>query len=386
MERARSSILKTVKANTLLIERLDLVVEVAKILDKALRGGRTIFLMAQGPFAFLAQHAAAEFIGKFATDTQGEERRPLPIVALTEDASLLSAVGSNYGTRHILARQVVTFVKKDDAVLCLTLNGSEGGLREALHLSKERGAVTVAVTGQDADEVEDLCDLCLRIPSKSQFRVEECQLIILHTVYNVIQDEMARTGEFEKTGAIIRFECPNCAERIAVMSRFAGRKGTCPRCHVHVTVPTPEPSAAAQEPAAAEQRSHMRFSVKDCVLDVMRLKDGTLGERLKGHLGLEDLSQGGVQFLHLPLTEDADEEMTLSVGDRIRVRLNTPAFTEPITGTGEVRRVEPIKGKRGARYGVKFLALDSEAADKLRRLEDNVVLRNLARAPSASSS
>jgi len=181
---------------------------------------------------------------------------------------------------------------------------------------------------------------------------------------------------------LLRFACPNCGESIAVMKRFSGRKGTCPHCHANVRVPVLGKMADAEAVEGAENRQHMRFSVRDCVLDVILEREDGYAERMRGHTILEDLSQGGLQFSHYPPVdrESADgRPAPLSVGSVLRFRLNTPAFLSPIMVKGEVLRATEIPDTTGFRYGVKFTKYHKDARENIKQLEENVVLRNIVR-------
>ena len=77
------------------------VVEVARDLSAALRGGHRLFLFGNGGSAADAEHIAAELVGRYRL-----ERRGLPVYALTANTSSLTAVGNDYSLDAVFARQL----------------------------------------------------------------------------------------------------------------------------------------------------------------------------------------------------------------------------------------------------------------------------------------
>ena len=73
---------------------------VKKVIQHYQQGGR-LYIAGNGGSAADAQHLAAEFVSKLAKD-----RAPLPAEALTVDASILTAIGNDYGYGQIFSRQI----------------------------------------------------------------------------------------------------------------------------------------------------------------------------------------------------------------------------------------------------------------------------------------
>src|SRR5690349_18884041 len=67
----------------------------------AYRGGGKLIVFGNGGSAADAQHIAAEFVGRFQL-----ERDPLPALALSVNASALTAIANDYGYEEVFARQL----------------------------------------------------------------------------------------------------------------------------------------------------------------------------------------------------------------------------------------------------------------------------------------
>ena len=105
-----------------------------------LRGGR-ILLCGNGDSAADAEHMAEEFVGRFR-----RERRSLPAIFLTGPASLVNAIGNDYGYENVFSRQVEGQGRRGDLLICLTTSGNSPGVLKAAKAARALGIQTVAMT------------------------------------------------------------------------------------------------------------------------------------------------------------------------------------------------------------------------------------------------
>jgi phosphoheptose isomerase len=74
-------------------------------------------------------------------------------------------------------------------VVSLTSNVSNSrNVLNAMELARERGAVTVGLTGFDGGKLKHLCDHGLIVPSHNVQHVEEMHLVVRHALYSAIRD------------------------------------------------------------------------------------------------------------------------------------------------------------------------------------------------------
>ncbi|UIJ33833.1 SIS domain-containing protein [Allobranchiibius sp. GilTou73] len=111
-------------------------------LVQALVAGGTLLVAGNGGSAAIASHVAAEFIGKCIHD-----REPLPAVNLAESLSSVTAVGNDYGFDQIFRRGVAALGRRGDVLLAMSTSGTSPNVLQALLLARERGLLTVALTG-----------------------------------------------------------------------------------------------------------------------------------------------------------------------------------------------------------------------------------------------
>lgn len=155
---------------------------VADVLVAAYRNGNKVLLFGNGGSAADAQHLATEFVGRF-----GHERPALPAVALTENTSNLTAIGNDYGFTQIFARQVEALGQPGDVAIGLSTSGRSPNVINGLRHARQKGLVTIALTGVDGGNLADEVDHCLRVPSRVTPRIQEGHILIGHILCQLVE-------------------------------------------------------------------------------------------------------------------------------------------------------------------------------------------------------
>jgi D-sedoheptulose 7-phosphate isomerase len=146
------------------------------VADAWRRGGR-LLVCGNGGSAADAQHIAAELLGRYK-----RERRALPAMALTTDASSVTAISNDLGFEQVFARQLEGLVQPGDVVWVLSTSGSSPNVLEAARLAAERRAIVIGLTGQAGDQLAELCTHVLRVPHASADRIQEAHELAYHYV------------------------------------------------------------------------------------------------------------------------------------------------------------------------------------------------------------
>ncbi|WP_028587831.1 D-sedoheptulose 7-phosphate isomerase [Desulfocurvus vexinensis] len=162
-------------------DEVDKVVEVARVMAVCLaRGGKLLFA-GNGGSAADAQHLAAEFVNRFLL-----ERPPLPAVALTTDTSILTAIGNDYGFEQVFEKQVLALGARGDVLCAISTSGNSANLVRALRAAREKGVVTVGMTGQGGGEMAPYCDHLLMVPGRHTPLVQEVQIAAGHMLCRLV--------------------------------------------------------------------------------------------------------------------------------------------------------------------------------------------------------
>lgn len=105
----------------------------AQMLVDTLLAGGIVLLFGNGGSAAEAQHIAANLVGRFQ-----EERRALPVVALTTDSSAPTALGNDCGFERVFARQIEALANPGDVVVVLSTSESSPNVLVGVVAARER--------------------------------------------------------------------------------------------------------------------------------------------------------------------------------------------------------------------------------------------------------
>ena len=159
-----------------------------RLADRAvscLEDSRQILVFGNGGSAAEAQHFSAEMVNKFL-----KMRKAYRVVALSTDTSIITSIGNDLSFDRIFSRQVEALGKAGDMAVGLSTSGDSPNVLEALRAARDRGMVTVALTGEGGGKAGALADYLLAVPSKSTPLIQEVHLVLLHLLALEIEDRL----------------------------------------------------------------------------------------------------------------------------------------------------------------------------------------------------
>jgi D-sedoheptulose 7-phosphate isomerase len=170
-------------------ELMHLIKEVCVKTIEVYKSSNKTLIAGNGGSAADAQHVAGEFVSKFYFDRPG-----LASLALTTDTSILTAIGNDYGYDKLFARQVQANGVKGDMFIGISTSGNSANVIEALKECKEKGIITVGLTGASGGKMAELCDFCIKVPSNETPRVQEAHILIGHIICAVVEETIFGKG------------------------------------------------------------------------------------------------------------------------------------------------------------------------------------------------
>lgn len=166
-----------------LAERTEEIEKAAEILVMAYRSGRKMVLFGNGGSAADAQHLATELVNGFTI----HDRPSLPALALTTDTSTLTAIGNDFEFEKVFSRQVESMVSPGDVVIALSTSGNSKNVLRGAEMARRRQAIVIGLTGESGGKLKDLCDVCIRVPSKDTPRIQESHIAVGHILCALIE-------------------------------------------------------------------------------------------------------------------------------------------------------------------------------------------------------
>ncbi|GAA4178059.1 D-sedoheptulose-7-phosphate isomerase [Gryllotalpicola koreensis] len=142
-----------------------------------------LYTIGNGGSAADAQHLTGELIGHYRHD-----RRPLPAVTLTTDATVSTCIANDYEFDSVFSRQVEALAHEGDIVVAFTTSGRSLNVIRALEAAKANGATTVLFAGGDGGPALALADHALIVPSRETPRIQEVHTLLLHIISKLVDD------------------------------------------------------------------------------------------------------------------------------------------------------------------------------------------------------
>lgn len=176
---------ESIRVKNELKKQSSLIIEVTNLIVKAYRNNKKIILFGNGGSAADAQHIAAEFVGKFYKD-----RESLPALAFHTNTSIVTAIANDYGYEYIFERQVSSLVNEGDIVFGISTSGNSLNVIKGLEKAKEKGAITIGLTGQKENNIEKIADYCIKIPSNDTPRIQESHITVGHIICYLVEKEL----------------------------------------------------------------------------------------------------------------------------------------------------------------------------------------------------
>jgi len=150
-------------------------------LARCLASGGKILACGNGGSAADAQHLTGELVGRFVL-----ERPSLPAIALTTDSSILTAIGNDYGYDEVFARQVRGLGQSGDVLVALSTSGQSANILAALRAAREKGLITLGLTGKGGGAMTGLCDLLLDVPHNQTPLIQELHGTCVHLLCHLV--------------------------------------------------------------------------------------------------------------------------------------------------------------------------------------------------------
>jgi D-sedoheptulose 7-phosphate isomerase len=189
----KARITSSIQLKTEVLNNASLLEAVVAVTDKiiaAYHTGNKVLWCGNGGSAADAQHLAAELSGRFYYD-----RPPLNSEALHVNTSYITAVANDYSYDVVYSRLIGAMGQKGDVIIGLSTSGNSGNVVNALIKARERGMITVGFTGATGGKMKEHCDYLINIPSTDTPRIQECHMLLGHTVCELVEAGLFPKGE-----------------------------------------------------------------------------------------------------------------------------------------------------------------------------------------------
>jgi D-sedoheptulose 7-phosphate isomerase len=161
------------------------VAAAAQLMIAALRGGGRVLAFGNGGSAADAQHLAAELAGRYE-----RERPALAALALTANASDLTAIGNDYGFEHVFARLVEAHGRPGDVAIAISTSGNSENVLRGVDAARARGLRCVGLIGKGGGKLAARVDVAIVVPADRTARVQEAHGAIVHLLCELVEQAL----------------------------------------------------------------------------------------------------------------------------------------------------------------------------------------------------
>jgi D-sedoheptulose 7-phosphate isomerase len=164
--------------------------DISKAIDAIIRAfnmRKKIMLCGNGGSAADAQHLATEFVIRLSPTIK---RPGLPAIALTTDASNLTAGANDIGYDNVFARSIEALGQEGDVLIGISTSGNSGSVNNAFVKAREMGITTIGFLGKDGGAARTLADIAIIVPSTDTQRIQEGHITLGHIIFQEVEQEM----------------------------------------------------------------------------------------------------------------------------------------------------------------------------------------------------
>ena len=154
-------------------------------LVSSFKSNKQVLIFGNGGSASDALHITGELVGRFTM-----ERKPLNIICLNSNQSIITAWGNDYSFDTIFSRQVEAHYVEGSIFWGISTSGNSKNVINAFVKAKELGLTTIALTGETGGKIKEFSDILINVPSDITPRIQELHLAIYHFICEEIEHKM----------------------------------------------------------------------------------------------------------------------------------------------------------------------------------------------------
>ena len=102
----------------------------------------------------------------------------------------MTAVANDYSYEDIFIREFKSSAKKGDVIISFSTSGKSKNIIKLLEDSKKYGVKSISFLGNDGGNAKDISDFSIIIPSNDTARIQECHVLLGHSIIEVVENKL----------------------------------------------------------------------------------------------------------------------------------------------------------------------------------------------------
>tara|TARA_B110000444_G_scaffold254794_1_gene287903 strand:- start:743 stop:1300 length:558 start_codon:yes stop_codon:yes gene_type:complete len=155
------------------------------LIINSLSNNSKVMFCGNGGSAADSQHLAAELVGRYL-----KNRKPLSAIALSTDSSTLTAIANDFSFDQIFSRQVQALGKSGDILYAISTSGKSQNIILAIKSAKNIGIKVIGITGENSNEMNNICDVLIRVPATRPDRIQEMHIAVGQIICEIVENNL----------------------------------------------------------------------------------------------------------------------------------------------------------------------------------------------------
>ena len=193
IEKVKNQILESNKLYIRIIENCMSDIELSiNIIKNSVKQNKKILWCGNRGSAAICQYLTYELMSE---GMSVSERKPISSIALNTDGSLLTISSDDNGSNSIFSRQIQGLGDENDVLVGLSDSGNSKNIISAFKQAKFKGLKTIALTGNYDNQLEQIGDASIRIPTTNPQKIQLGYLKVGQVICRQIEDTFLLLNE-----------------------------------------------------------------------------------------------------------------------------------------------------------------------------------------------
>jgi len=155
---------------------LEGLAQTLRVIERAYRARKHVFLVGNGGSAATASHMASDLMW-----TVARTGRPgLRAIALADNVPVLTAVANDRSYDDVFAVPLESLADEGDVLIVISGSGNSPNVVRAVEVARRRGLATIGFLGMGGGKVAPLVDVAVIVPSGDYGPIEDMHMMFNH--------------------------------------------------------------------------------------------------------------------------------------------------------------------------------------------------------------
>ncbi|MBW2993162.1 SIS domain-containing protein [Candidatus Woesearchaeota archaeon] len=153
--------------------------KILEILKNSIKNNQKIFVAGNGGSAAIALHYVCDF-SKGANKDWSENFKRYNAICLSSNIGYLTAISNDAHYSEVFKQQLINMASQNDILILISSSGNSPNIIEALKFAKEKGLITIGISGFDGGKLKEFSDYSAHINHSSYEVCEDVHSIFGH--------------------------------------------------------------------------------------------------------------------------------------------------------------------------------------------------------------